>query len=211
MDRYEQRLAQLSVEHELELARQRRAMCWRYALLILVAVAALLAPLAAQTVAFANPAPHRQARWVVVPMPAAQADLLPRDCVVGDWLATKGRKIANHTQLWHVRTDLQPRQSGQLATWRPLGAPFPPFVLSPWISDDLSKMVPKVQLSVGGARRTLVPARLELVENGTALKVWRASGSAGGWHFAVWAKTWSWQDAVDLRGYIVWSDPTSPA
>lgn len=211
MDRHEQRLYQLGIEHELELARQRRTMLWRCALLILIAVVALLAPLAAQTIAFANPAEHRQARWVVVPMPAAQADLLPRDCVVGDWLATKGRKLANHTQLWHVRTDLRPHQAGQLATWRPLGAPFPAFMMSPWISDDLGKMVPKIQLAVGSSRRTLVPSRVELVEDGVACKVWRASGSSGGWHFVAWAKTWSWQDAVDLRGYIVWSDPTSPA
>lgn len=181
---------------------------------LLAALLVVCAVTLAQSVSVANISAQRQARWCVAPMPASQADQLPDHAVVGGtWIATKGARLGNHTQLWHIRADLAGHAAGPLGDWAPwpAGVPFPAFGLSSWITDDLDKLIPRFTIAVAGRQPfQLVPSAVQLTEEGPAVRTWRATGSLRGWHMVVYAKTWSHQDAVDVRGYVVWSDPTVP-
>lgn len=164
------------------------------------------------TIAIANPSNKRQDRWVVVPVPHGAAKSMPDVAAVGPgWLAVRGRALAEHTQLYYVRADLAAGASVETAKWSALtAAMLPRFQLSPWVTDDLSALVPRVVVEVAGVRREIAATNVQLVESSPVVATWLCSASAGGWHVKVWARTWTGQDAVDLRGYVVWSDPSRP-
>lgn len=182
-------------------------------LLAVAAFVALFAPPApAQAFEVANTSSHRQERWVIVPTPFAPK--APPAAFVGPgWLALRGRQLAEHTQLWYVRADVPGHQAVECTKWAPLpdGSAMPAFHLSPWITDDLAKMTPVVTITTAGGALVLAPASVQLIEDHPAVRTWLLQVHRGGWHVRLWAKTWSGQDAVDVRGLVSWSDTTTPA
>jgi hypothetical protein len=168
----------------------------------------LLAALPAQVVRIANPGPE-QTRWVVAPMPLAEADALPDVCLANGFLAVKARKVGVVSQVWHVRATVPGHGTLTLDDWQPLVGPLPEFEISPWITDAPERGVIRVGISVDGAWLCNLPLlHSTLVAESQVGQTYRFDRSAKGWHVTLFADFWSGQDAVDIRGAVVWSDPT---
>lgn len=184
-----------------------------FTVLLLALICALLVPrCSAQVATVANPSTQRQVRWCVVPMPASQAAALPAACVVaGRYPAFKAQQLGVTTQLWHVRCDVPALGTITLADWRPLVGPVPAFELSPWITDAPARTVLRLGVYEGGVWKLNVqlPAGT-LVASSPVAQTWEFRGSRGGYHAVWWATMWLGQDAIDLEGVALWSDPTSP-
>lgn len=162
----------------------------------------------------ANPSSKRQARWVTIPQPARATENIEGDWAVIDglWAAVRGRALGVNTQLWYARVDIDGHDNIALLNWEgwPEGVPTLPYVMSSWIGDDLAGMRPKVRISLPVGEVEIGPQQVRLVENNPVVKVWRVEGHVDGFHFWCYAKVWSGQDAVDIRGAVLWSDPETP-
>lgn len=178
---------------------------------------ALCAWLPAQVVNVANPSTQRQVRWCVAPMPLSQADALPAACIVnGRYPAYKAAALGITTQLWHVRCDVAGNGMLTLNDWRPMVGPAPTFALSPWVQDNPDRIVLRVNISEGGFWKTNIQLDKPptLVASSPVSQTWEMRGDTGpawyavhGYSMVVWATTWLGQDAIDIEGAIVWSDP----
>lgn len=160
--------------------------------------------------AVANYSRLRQHRWTLVPMPVVEADLLPDHCLIdGRYLATKGKRLGDMTQMWHVHIDLEGHASGPLVEWKPFPADarFPAFQLTDWVTDDVEAM--KLHLIIDEIGRPLIKLPLAFVrveEQSAAQRIWRLEAHAAGWHATCYATLWSGQDVIDLALRVVWSD-----
>lgn len=181
-------------------------------LMIVMLLVVLTTSLRSQTINVANPSTQRQVRWCVCPMPLSQADRLPAACVVaGRYPAYKAEQLGVVTQLWHVRCDVPALGMLSLTDWKPLVGPVPVFELSPWITDKPMRALARYSIYEGGAwKRDLSnPAGTKVAESPVS-QTWEFRASAGGYHAVWWARFWLGQDAIDLEGSVIWSDPTSP-
>jgi hypothetical protein len=146
-------------------------------------------------------------------MPLAQANLLPDTCLVdGRYLAVKAQRIGIVSQLWHVRCDIQGVGILQFSDWQPAPAnSVPPFSISSWVSDRPQRDVVWFAISENGAwKLNLRMAGGTMVSSSPVSQTYEIRTSQGGYHAVVWATFWTGQDAIDLRGSVLWSDPTVP-
>jgi len=154
-----------------------------------------------------NTSDQRQTRWLTVPQDIAQAEDLPTEVMLGPWLAVKGRTVGLHTQLWYCRADVDSYGQALINHWTPLrdGYAVPKFHMSEWIQATLTPRPITVHCGSSTMRY-----QWHLVEDHRVAKTFRIDASQDGWHVKLWATLWSGQDVIDLRGYVVWSDPTRP-
>lgn len=178
---------------------------------LLFSLCLLLSSLVSQTINVANPSTQRQVRWCVCPMPLSQAERLPAACVVaGRYPAYKAGKLGITTQLWHVRCDVPALGTLALTDWKPLVGPVPAFEMSPWLADAPLRTVLRLGVYEAAAWKLnieLIAGRM--VASSPVSQTWEFRGSSGGYHAVWWATLWTGQDAVDLEGVALWSDPTS--
>lgn len=193
-----------------------------FTVLMLALLGALLMPrCSAQVATVANPSTQRQVRWCVVPMPLSQAAALPAACVVaGRYPAFKAQALGVTTQLWHVRCDVPALGTITLVDWRPLVGPVPAFALSPWITDAPARSVLRLGIYEGGAWRSNIQLDRvppTLVASSPVAQTWEFRDCTQSWSpvrgysITMWATFWLGQDAVDVEGVVVWSDPTDPS
>lgn len=148
-------------------------------------------------------------------MPINDAAYLEDDCLVnGRHWATKAEIIGDHTQLWHVRADVEARSELVLSDWEPMTLT-PPFHLRSEVRGVplLGSSPIKVEIldrSTHVLLAELTNARVRLDSQSSACQTWAIEDSKGGWHLKAWLKLWHDQCAVDLRAGVTWSDPTNP-
>lgn len=179
-------------------------------LLALAAIVCAVTGLAAQgPVTVANPAPIAQTRWVTYAVPLVAGDQL-EPMVCGAALAVPGRTLGVHSQLWHLRVALAAGAVARFEEWHPATAD-DATVLSVWSPPPDPELVPQLLLQQGGVFRAL-PAvdGVRMVDRSPVHQTWRLEAHRGGWHLVAWETRWLGQQAVDVVGYVTWSDPTSP-
>ena len=178
----------------------------------LIALLLFSLQLLSQTINVANPSTQRQVRWVAAPMPMSQADRLPAACVVnGRYPAFKAQQLGVVTQLWHVRCDVPALGTLSLTDWKPSTSPAPEFAYTPWVTDFPQRSVLRLGVYEAGVWKLNIEllAGRKITESPVA-QTWEFRGSKGGYHAVWWITFWLGQDAIDLEGVALWSDPQSP-
>lgn len=159
-------------------------------------------------VAVANPATAAQTRWATFAVPLVEGDeLQPMAC--GGALAFPGRTLGVHSQLWHVRADVAAGAILRLQEWHPVAAA-DATVAAVWQPPGDPELVPTLLLQVGGVLRSLPADTAAIVDRSPVHETWRLEVHRDGWHLTCWETRWLGQQAVDVAGYVTWSDPRSP-
>jgi hypothetical protein len=151
-----------------------------------------------------NCSPQRQMRWATAVLPKRQANSLPDFGLLHGTFFAKGRSRPCGTNV-HLLADMQGRAKGVLPVG-PVAEIVPP-------QPGLSSLVPdptqlSTHLRVGNAQRDFV------VKSATSDSPYKTRihmvGGLDGWFGEMFYDVWSWQDVVDVYGYIVWSDRNDP-
>lgn len=178
-------------------------------LLALSVVALVVAGCPAQgRVAVANPAAVDQVRWVTYAVPLVEGDeLQPMAC--GSSLAVPGRALGVHSQLWHVRADVAAGAVLRLEDWHPAPAS-DATVLPVWSPPTDPELVPTLLLQDAAGLVAMPATSARIVDRSPVHETWRLEVHREGWHLTAWETRWLGQAAVDVAGYVTWSDPRRP-
>lgn len=171
------------------------------------------------TVNVANPSTRRQVRWCVCPMPLSEANLLPAQCLVnGRFPAVKAEVLGTVTQLWHVKCDIPGKGTLSLTDWKPSTQTLPAFAPTPWVTDAPDREMLRVAVYENGAWVTNIQLDKPpvMVSSSPVSQTWEYRdhtkypwSAVHGYSAVVWVTRWLGQDALDIRGAVTWSNPTT--
>lgn len=198
-----------------------RALLFYIALFAMLALA-FTASVSAQTINIANPASKEQTRWVVAPMPLSQAAALPAACLAnGKYPAYKAQQLGVTTQLWHIKCTVPAKGTLSLTTWAPIPPTIPPtaFTMTPWVLDNPNRVVMRLVIYEGNVWKSNIELKAgTMVRSSQVSQTWEFRGNTGapsqaarGYTFTLWTTFWEGQDAVDMEGVAIWSNPLSPS
>lgn len=163
-------------------------------------------------VVIANTSPDRQERWVTVALPLGQGPQTDLATFGHGFLAAKGPQVGTHSQLWDIRADVPGNGRLELIDYKPITADmamaFPKPHFSDWI--EAGRLTPVVRITVAGVTMTLRVTTWAIAFSNAARIRWALAAQGYGWHVRMWADTWLWQDVIDWRGFVAWSDPANP-
>ena len=125
----------------------------------------------------------------------------------GKVLAVPGRTLGVHSQLWQVRALVAAGAILRLEEWHPAD----PADLPAWEPAAEAELVPSLIMLQGGKLVWLAADRAAIVDRSAVHETWRLEVHRDGWHMVAWETRWRDQVAVDVQGYVTWSDPRSSA
>jgi hypothetical protein len=159
-----------------------------------------------------NVSSKKQQRWATVALPVGQGPQGTLASFGQGYLAVKGPTVGRHSQLWDVFCAVRGRSTLKLDGWQDLPVagdvlPVPKF--SDWI--QAGKLIPSITVTRTGGQAVTFRIDQWAIEFATAARIrFVGAGMGGGFNARVWADVWVWQDAIDLRGFIGWSDQADP-
>lgn len=158
-----------------------------------------------------NCSDRMQTRWTVLPVPQADADMLPMKCQINGYGALKGKKVGSATQLFYVLASNFAPYGLTAGKLQPVGPEFrvPSFRLADAVKQNHDSLIPRLRVKADGVSEEAEIKIVSTVESNPLRLVVHMRGRALGVWCDMWVTIWTGQSVIDIKGAVRWSDRTS--